>query len=210
MKVVVISSKERFKSEIPHVCKMFDLGLETFHLRKPKFSEKRMEQYLQEIPKKFHSRIVIHSFHNLAKSFDLKGVHLTKRHKRNPFRTFRKLFWLKLLKRHLTVSTSCHDLFKLLNYSKKYDYVFLSPVFDSISKVDRHAGYSQESMKKILLSTQNNVLALGGVNISKLEITKKIGFDGVVLLGAIWNSDEQPVEAYQRILEAIDNNVVVA
>ena len=33
-------------------------------------------KYLQEIPVHFHNRIVIHSHHNLAWTFKLKGIHL--------------------------------------------------------------------------------------------------------------------------------------
>ena len=45
MQIIVISSKDKSKSEIPQVIKLFIAGLEVFHLRKPKFSLKRMEDY---------------------------------------------------------------------------------------------------------------------------------------------------------------------
>ena len=73
MQIIVISSKDKFRSEVSHVVKLFTEGLEVFHLRKPKFSLKRMEEYLDQIPEKYHNKIVIHSFHDLAKKYDLKG-----------------------------------------------------------------------------------------------------------------------------------------
>ena len=40
---------------------MFENGLETLHIKKPDFSKKQLNNYLELIPKKHHNKIVIHS-----------------------------------------------------------------------------------------------------------------------------------------------------
>ena len=41
---------------------------------------------------------------------------------------------------------------------------------------------------------------MGGIDEDKIETAKELGFSGVALLGAIWQS-EQPVEKFKRIYE---------
>jgi thiamine-phosphate pyrophosphorylase len=96
MKIVVISSEDGLKFETPIVVEMFKQGLDIFHLRKPSFSEGLLEEYLCAIPEGFHCRIVLHSYHNLVKSYNVRGVHIEKRHKKHWFRTYFKTMYLKL------------------------------------------------------------------------------------------------------------------
>lgn len=211
MKIIAISSGEGYKSEVPIVVRMFKEGLDVLHLRKPNFSEHLMEEYLNAIPDRFHNRIVLHAFHDLVKKYDIKGIHITKRHKKSWFKTFIRTFILKLKKPNLTVSTSCHSLSHLKRYSKRYDYVFLSPVFNSISKKKRYAGFSfakiQEKLKK---SGCNNVYALGGVSVNKVAKAKEMGFAGVVLLGSLWKDNDDPLSTFIETKQALKFNASVS
>jgi len=202
MQIIVISSKDKFRSEVVHVTKMFEAGLEVFHLRKPKFSQKRMEEYIEEIPEMYHNRVVIHSFHDLVKQYDLKGIHLTKRHKKKRFAVAWRNFLLKLRRPHLTVSTSCHDLAKLQLYANRYDYVMLSPVFNSISSNGGQAAYAHGSLKKAIKDIgDDKIVALGGLDATNIDDAKSLGFSGVALLGTLWHSDRKPIDVYN---EAVD------
>src|SRR3954463_10532790 len=80
MKLVVITPSKDVADEHTLVTKMFESGLNTLHLRKPKYSTNQMAEYICEIPSHFHNRIVIHSHHNLALKFKLKGIHLSSTH----------------------------------------------------------------------------------------------------------------------------------
>ena len=82
MKLIVITSSRTIPDETTFVTKMFESGLMTLHLRKPRFSTNQLKEFLNEIPKHFHNRIVIHSHHKLALKYDLKGIHMTS----TPFR----------------------------------------------------------------------------------------------------------------------------
>ena len=202
MQIIVISSKDKFRSEVAHVTKMFEAGLEVFHLRKPKFSQKRIEDYIEEIPKKYHNRVVIHSFRDLVKKYDLGGVHLTKRHKKKRFGVAWKFFMLKLRKPDLSVSTSCHDLTKLSLYASKYDYVMLSPIYNSVSVNGAQAGYAFGSLKKVIKEIGGDkIVALGGLEASKIDDAKLLGFSGVALLGAIWDSNRKPIDVYNEVVD---------
>ena len=75
--------------------------------------------------------------------------------------------------------------------SKKhfYDYVFMSPIYDSISKVNYYSTYTAEELRdaqrtKII---DSKVMALGGINADNLLEIKDFGFGGAVILGDLWN-----------------------
>src|SRR6478735_786042 len=80
MRLIVITPSKDVPDEQTLVTKMFESGLKTLHLRKPKHSTAQMMDYIKEIPKHFHNRIVIHSHHKLALKFNLKGIHLSRTH----------------------------------------------------------------------------------------------------------------------------------
>ena len=202
MQIIVISSKDKFRSEVVQVTKMFEAGLEVFHLRKPKFSQKRMEEYIKEIPEKYHNRVVIHSFHDLAKKYLLKGIHLTKRHKKKRFAVAWRNFLLKLKRPYLTISTSCHDLGKLRLYANKYDYVMLSPVFDSISSNGGQAAYAHGAIKKAIKDAGGDkIVALGGLDATDINAAKSLGFSGIALLGTLWYSNRKPIDVYNEVVD---------
>jgi len=204
MEVVVVSNPKKDDREIPSVVKMFKDGLKTFHLRKSNYSRKGFEAFINEIPHKYHNKIVIHDYYSLAKKYDLKGIHVTRKFRKKKFKTWVKIKYLKMYNNKLTVSKSFHSISKLQNAEYGYDYVFLSPTFDSISKSNHTSQFSPRLIKRILEDTKMTVYALGGVDASKIELAKELGFKGIGLLGSIWNSDKDPFEAYKDVLDTID------
>ena len=106
MKLIVISSSQSIENETQIVTKLFEAGLDTFHLRKHRLSTKKMKEFIGAIPKHFHKRIVIHSHHNLARNFNLKGVHLTKSHKKRKYKTWLMLKLIHLKNPDIIITTS--------------------------------------------------------------------------------------------------------
>jgi len=205
MKLIVFSSHNSFHSEPRQVVKMFEHGLETFHLRKPEFTTKNLADYLDLIPIKFHNRIVIHSHHKLAKKFDLKGVHFSRVHRNKKYNTKSKYLLFRLKFGNILITRSCHKIHKLEENPKRYAYVFLSPIYESISK-DAHGGlFSERHLAKALATKKRKVFALGGVEKSKFKELKELGFEGVALLGAIWNTEQDPLSAFKEAQETIKN-----
>ncbi|MFT7614417.1 MAG: thiamine-phosphate pyrophosphorylase [Parvicellaceae bacterium] len=199
MKLVVFSSKEKTTSEIPFVIQMFENGLETFHLRKPRFGTKELEEYISAIPKEYRSRVIIHSHHELAAILKLKGIHYSRTHRKKGLNGKAKFGITRLAHRKMKFTKSCHALSSIQEDIRKYDYVFLSPVFDSISKEDYKSKFSLTKTKEVLDKTRQTVYALGGLNPSNIELAVKTGFDGIALLGYVWESKKNPLEAFLEV-----------
>ena len=198
MKVILVSTPDKFKSEVEIVIDLFDQGLEAFHLRKPRFSARKMASYLRKIPKKYHDRIVIHSHYHLALRYKLKGIHLGKRDRNQGFRTDFKIWWYRMRHSSLAVSTSVHSLLSLLEDQRKYNYVILSPVFNSSSKLGFNSSFGEDQLRKTIIKSRHTVYALGGVIPERIDEMKRIGFSGAVLSGLLWELEKEsdPIEVF--------------
>ena len=73
-------------------------------------------------------------------------------------------------------------------------YVFLSPIFNSISK----QGYASAFTPKALFEAKQKgiinekVVALGGITAANINKIKSYGFGGVALLGDVWRRTADP------------------
>ena len=200
MRLILISDSKEFDEELDILHELFEAGLENFHIRKPKMSTRSLRKYISSIDKKFHKHIVIHSHHELAAEFHIKGIHLTESHKsKNFLSTWLKLKYIAYKRGDIQVSTSFHALHSLRNYKSEYSYVFLSPIFDSISKVGYRNRFNEDTLEKAIKASQYKVIAMGGIDETKIEKIHEYGFDGFALLGGIWQSNN-PVEEFKKIL----------
>lgn len=201
MKLVVISSSHSIENETKIVTRLFEAGLETFHLRKHRFSTWEMRSYLNEIPNHFHNRIIIHSHHNLVGKFKLKGIHLTKSHKQRKLNTWILIKLIRIKNPDTQITTSFNTIGHLLEPHQKYNYnyVFLSPIFDS-STSRFQGGFTEYSLKSALQKTQYNIIARGGVDIESIEKANAIGFKGLAFYSSLWKSPD-PLETFNRIIE---------
>ena len=93
------------------------------------------------------------------------------------------------------VSRSCHSLEEVLKHKSDCSYVFLSPIYDSISKEGYSSAYSCDTLKKAQQAgiIDSNVMALGGISLEHLPEIAALGFGGAVLLGDVW---QQAKEAF--------------
>src|ERR1051326_1734770 len=115
MKLIVISSSSIIENETELVTRLFEMGLETFHLRKHKLSTRKTKEFIQAIPEHFHNRIVLHSHHNLARKFNLRGIHLTKSHKKRKFRTWLSMKFIRLKNPSVIITTSYSTIGQVLS-----------------------------------------------------------------------------------------------
>lgn len=201
MKIIVVSPQSSDENEIETVKALFDEGLDLFHLRKPSYSRKKLERYIKEIPSEFRSKIVLHTHHTLAIKYKLKGIHLTRMDRKKEFISYLKVKYLKFLKSDITVSATFHNLANIYeNTNNDYDYVFLSPIFDSISKSGYQSGFNFHSLKIAMLKTEQKVIAIGGIELNKIDQINNLGFSGIALVGTIWKSTD-PVNEFIAIKE---------
>jgi thiamine-phosphate pyrophosphorylase len=199
MKIIVISPSKIKEEEIKNLILMFEAGLETYHLRKPKFSTQQLKEYLEKIPKQFHNRIVIHSHHNLARKYNLQGVHYTKKHLEPNFRNWWREKLLRLSKGNFVKTTSHGKLASLYEEEEmKFDYVFLSPIFDTITG-KYQSGFYEDSIIAAIQKTGKKIIARGGVDITRIEKIDQLGFYGMALYSSLWDR-ENPVEEYLKVV----------
>ena len=200
MKLIVISSSHDVENEVSYVEAMMTEGLNYFHLRKPHYTTKDYVSYLEKFRPEFRSKIIIHSRHHLCKKYKLKGVHISRRHKKLLWRTWYRIYRMRINYK-FQVSIPYHNLKEIQEKkNKKYEYMFLSPIFDSISKKGRKAAFKEKHLKKALQNATSEVIALGGVGLETIEKAHELGFDGVAVLGAVWE-EKDPLEAFRKINE---------
>lgn len=185
-KLIIFTFPESIPNEIEIITLLFENGLNILHLRKPHDSLNSIANFIEKIPIQFHSKIVIHSHFSLLETFELKGIHLNNSNKK---------FYSELEQHNRQIiSTSCHsinELNELKNGRNKYKYVFLSPIFDSISKNSYCANFTQTELidAKSQEIISRKIVALGGIEANKIEQIKAFGFGGIGILGAIWREN---------------------
>ena len=191
MKWITITSPEFLSGEAIFIDRLFSQGLDLLHLRKPEASIEDYKQLLLQIPKQWHRRIVLHEHFELSEKYKLHGIHLNRRCSQAPNAY------------HESISCSCHTIEEVITQKDSKDYVFLSPIFDSISKVGYHAAFSPTSLKQAAIENviDEKVIALGGITANNISLVKEWHFGGVAFLGDIWKrmSDPQVVEYLKHI-----------
>ena len=95
-----------------------------------------------------------------------------------------------------TVSRSCHSLEEVATHRTATDYLFLSPVFDSISKQGYRSAFPPAALREAAAAgiIDEKVLALGGVSEANLPEVRDYGFGGAALLGDIWARFRSPAD----------------
>lgn len=199
MQLILLSPSEKKDSEISLLVNMFEQGLLTYHLRKTKFSTRELKRFITEIPKKYHHRIVLHTHHELAVKFNLKGVYISRAHKKRKVRTWWRMKWLKFRKNDLQVSATFKNIEDIISHSSHFDYVFLSPVFDSISG-NFQSGFSEYNLKPAVQRSKYKVIARGGVSTDTINKANELGFAGLAFYSVIWKS-KNPLQEFLKIKE---------
>lgn len=194
MKLIVITSPQFIGGEASYITSMLQKGIDLVHLRKPESSPHDCAKLLDAIPEELHRRIVIHYHHCLCADYHLGGIHISPFHMNE--QTHRC---------NGTVSRSCHSIDEIASFKSSYDYLFLSPIFNSISKQGYHGAFSasqlQEAQQKGIIN--NKVVALGGITANNLSIVKQLGFGGAALLGDVWQHADK--NTFDEYIDAIVN-----
>jgi thiamine-phosphate pyrophosphorylase len=189
MNVIILSKPEFFDGETALVNELFAQGMPRLHLRKPQASDDEMNDWLERIVPAFRPLIVVHDHHELARLYQLGGIHLNSRYPVPPE-------WVGVERRlrPFTVSRSCHSIAELSvgTLQSPLDYLFLSPIFDSISKPGYASAFSyEELMTAKAVGLLSSAYALGGVTLERFPEVERLGFRGAAILGDFWNHVEQ-------------------
>lgn len=189
--IVIITSPRFFPGEAEMLSLLLG-GLDCrVHLRKPGCTERQMRGLIEALPEEFRPELTLQDHLSLAPEYGVGGVHPTSRFPVAPEG------WTGL------VSRSSHSLGEVA-MCRDADYVFLSPVFDSISK----SGYSSAFTDAQLRSApeiDGHVYALGGVRPEHFPLLAEYGFGGAALLGHVWR-DCSP-EGMRKVIGEIKSHV---
>jgi thiamine-phosphate pyrophosphorylase len=203
MKLIVITPARDVEDEQSLVTKMFENGLQTLHLRKPKHSTNKLREYIQEIPSQFHDRIVVHSHHDLAIKFNLKGIHLGKIHLSRRFKYLFIRLRLKFKFSDTSKSRSYSRLQQLyIKEERKFDYFLLGTMFNNMTG-ELYSGFYEDGLTNALKTCGKKIVARGGTSPASISKTKKFGFYGIAFNSYIWNA-ERPFEKFLEILKEFE------
>ena len=188
MELFVIAHPTILKDETLLVNQLFDAGLPVFHLRKPTADEAAHRKFMDGILPEYHNRVALHHFHALVNDYNIKRLHHTE--------SFRKSSTIGDFSQPYTYSTSIHQLAEI-DQIKSYHYSFFGPVFNSLSKPGymgiTDAGFS------VTQSKTTKLIALGGIDLNNIDQVKAMNFDGIALLGSIWNEPAQAIINFKKI-----------
>lgn len=193
MYLIIITEPQFTDNEAAIIAQLLHWGVDLVHLRKPESSADELAKLIEAIPTAYHNRLVLHDHFDLAAHFALYGLHLNHRNS-------------VLLPNHKgTVSQSCHTLDEVKVCKTKCNYVFLSPVFNSISKLGYTSAFTPKALSEAKKQSiiDQKVVALGGITAANIDKTKYYGFGGVALLGDIWSrtADKNFEEYVRKIVE---------
>ena len=190
MNLIVISPESEDPREQPLLAAFFAAGLRSYHVRKPTWTRDQLAAWLRTLPAEFHPRLFLHSHHELAEEFKIGGVHFRSTDGGpSPLRR----------------SRAVHDLATLRGSLDSYDRLLFSPVFPSISKPGHEPDSRiapREIQAVIARPHRAEVVALGGVDRTRLATCRELGFDGVAVLGAIWQAAD-PRRAFHELQNAL-------
>lgn len=179
MKIIAITTPKIISDDGYIIRGLLDNGVDIVHLRKPESTIDECRVLLSNLGDEYRARIVVHDYPELYYEFSLRGVHINKNIGTLPdgydgLRT-----------------RSCHSLEEVVRYKDECDYLFLSPIFDSISKAGYHSAFDECSLRQASISgvIDSRVIALGGVTFNRIDYLRNLNFGGVAMSGAIYSVD---------------------
>ena len=198
MRLVVVSNPVAVVDEAEIINELFESGLEIFHLRKPDYSLAAIRKLLEDIEPQYYRGIALHQYHEVASDYGLERLHFPEKVRRET-----AAYTLdSLVGCGFKLSTAIHCLTEL-DSLVGFEYAFLSPVFNSLSKPGYLGVVASDFsyMKKHKL----DLIALGGIAVENVKKCIAMNFDGVAVLGTIWNDPLNAIDSFNNMKQVIYN-----
>jgi thiamine-phosphate pyrophosphorylase len=192
--LIVISREFDVENEVEIVKALFGEGMQLLHLKKPLWNEDTHRHFFDQIPVSFHERISLHQHPGLGIEYGSKYYHVKEKERKMDL----------ALETGFIKSTSFHSYKDLAAQQEKWNYCFLSPVFDSISKKNYSAVYSDLVIESGL---KTKVFALGGVKAENVAGVFERGFYGAAISGTIWLDPGNAIRTFKQIKNSCGRNV---
>lgn len=166
---IAITPENRLADEQIYIRSVIDAGWQWVHLRHPSSTEDEMRRLIESIDRQCYPKIKLHSFPHLVEEYHLGGFHLNSH---TPSTHLNPNLY--------SISRSCHCI-EELNYCKGFDYVTLSPIFDSLSKQGYHSNFTLQQLAS--LPSSPKIIALGGITPERISELSQYNFAGYAVLG---------------------------
>jgi len=195
MKIALLTSPVKMMSECDTLEYLLEEGLDYLHIRKEEEDEPYVRKIVNTLPKSTRGQLVLHGYRELAGVYE--GVNFHHKSGSSYFNNFKTGFQTKAF----------HSIEEIKACKEPYEYGFLSPIFDSISKKGYKAAFNESELKEFLASEEKKfpIYALGGINVENAKRAKELGFDGIAVLGAIWGElfSHKKISVFKALKEAI-------
>lgn len=203
MEWIVLTPEDDKIYESETVNNLLNAGLHRLHLRKPAYTYADYKNYLSAIPPAHRHKVVIHGCWELYAEQMCGGIHF-----RSAARHTDEAMELMRIVPRAAISTSFHSWQEVIDEGERYGSIFISPLFDSISKQGYKAAIPIDGIdaaKGTFLAANKpcpKIIGLGGIDEKNVADLLKHHYDGAALLGAIWQAPD-PVAAFEKIQESI-------
>ncbi|MBD0401653.1 thiamine phosphate synthase [Flammeovirga sp. EKP202] len=188
--IIGLTKESFYDSEADQIVRWLNNGIDIIHLRKPNATEEEIKNLLEIIPAHFHYRITIHQHYHLTKEYNVGGIHF-KESQRKELKLEALKDWKK---KGLRLSSSVHQMDEISEIPTLFNYLFLSPVFDSTSKIGYNS--NKEILKRMKKERfpHHQIIALGGITPKTLSMLDGSSFTGVAILGYLWNASSAEIK----------------
>lgn len=175
--LIAITQPGLLKHEALAIEALLKAGMDYVHVRKPGYASEEVRALLNAVPDASRPSLSVHYHHHAAQQSGVGGLHRTKGYAVTGGKGCR-------------VTASCHSVAEVQALSgADCQYVFLSPVYDSISKKGYASSFSKTVLCDFLSCRATDmpaVVALGGITKDNVAEVRQMGFDGAAILGALW------------------------
>ena len=170
-------------------------GVKIVQYREKKLGKEEMTEEakkLKEICIENDALFLINDFVDIALEVDADGVHLGLDDA--PYEKARQI-----LGKDRIIGITAHNKEEAVEFEKLgADYLGISPIFDTTTKLDAGRGMGIERLKEIVNLVSIPCIAIGGIDENNAAEVAKTGVDGVAMISAIVTKDD--VEEIVRVL----------
>ncbi len=170
-------------------------GVRAIQLREKNLKENELRELAQSVLKltqKYRALLFINHHAGLAHDIGADGVHLTE--SSAPVRKIRRQY------PDLIIGKSTHSLEGAMRAQHQgADFVTFSPVYETPAKQRYGPPQSLKNLENVCQGLTIPVLALGGIDLSRIPSVRNHGAFGVALIRGIWNSPDIEHESFKYI-----------
>lgn len=199
MKAIVYTPKHNTANEVEDIIYFLDHGADYLYLYKPDLDDFSLVDYVEQFPEKYFSKMISTSL-ILCKEFDMAGYHFTVESWENNSNYNNKILdWIS--SKNKISSKTAHTIEEVVEFGRIFNHLIVSPIFYSISKQNYSYPWDFEKLQNELKNLHSISYAVGGIDKSKINIIKDLGFDGYGLLGSIWNVEGSRKDIFDEIIK---------